>query len=168
MTTKQWLKSFVKTYEPGEPGLVIKRITSLLMEPDAFSLAVDLMSEPFLNTNFDYVIAPEADGFTFATAIALKFNKGMIGLKKYDPVYYSSRGNLNLFDIPEDSHPKAGDKLLLVDDVLATGDTIKGCLEALERFEVEVVGVSVFVEIMHRKGREALSGVKIYSVLEEE
>ena len=168
MTTKSWLRTFVKTFEPGEPGKVVKRITSLLMDPDAFSLAVDFMIEPFQDVDFDYVISPEADGFTFATAIALKLNKGFIGLKKYNNAFYSGHGNLNLFDVPEDSQPQPGDKLLLVDDVLARGDTINGCLDALKIFEVEVVGVTVFVEIMHRKGREALPGVEIHSVLQEE
>lgn len=162
----EWLRTFVKKVPAAQPGRTVKRMSTLLMNPEAFSLAVDYMCEPFLGTEIDVVAAPEADGFPFGALAAAKLGKGFLGLKKYGAVFCTGTPSENtMFRLPEDFVVLPGTKILLIDDVLAKGDTFLGCLDALRPFGAEIVGISVFLELRHRKGREKLPVVPIFSVI---
>ena len=154
-----------------KPGILFRDITPLLAEPAAFATAIDRLAEPWQAGGIDAVAAVEARGFLFAGPLAVKLGVGIIPVRKpgklpaetisyrYDLEYGSDTLEMHQGILA----PKA--RVLVVDDVLATGGTAEACVRLIESAGATVTGCSFLVELGGLGGRERLTGQRIESVL---
>ena len=154
-----------------EPGVVFKDITPLLADAEAFHTALDLMDGPFVDEGITRVVGIEARGFIFAAPIAIRLGAGFIPVRKpgklphdihhqeYDLEYGTDR-----IEVHSDA-VLPGDRVLIVDDVLATGGTGRAAIDLVHKMGADVVGFSVLVELDFLGGRQRLDGVRTHSVV---
>ena len=154
-----------------KPGILFRDITPLLAEPAAFATAIDRLAKPWQAGGIDAVAAVEARGFLFAGPLAVKLGVGIIPVRKpgklpaetisyrYDLEYGSDTLEMHRGILA----PKA--RVLVVDDVLATGGTAEACIRLIESAGATVTGCSFLVELGGLGGRERLTGQRIESVL---
>lgn len=147
-----------------EPGVVFKDITPLLAKPEAFLQAVDEMAEPFNDSGVDIVVGIESRGFLLAGSIAERIGSG-VGLvrkpgklpRKTVSVTYDLEYGTDTLEIHEDAFP-AGARVLIVDDVLATGGTLGASKTLIERAGGQVVGATMLMELTFLGGRVKFDG----------
>jgi adenine phosphoribosyltransferase len=154
-----------------KPGILFKDITPLLAEPAAFQEAIRLLQAHYQDQKIDAVAAAEARGFLFAAPLAMLMNKPLIPLRKpgklpyrtyslkYDLEYGSAELHVHIDGIA----PKA--RVLLVDDLLATGGTMKAGCQLVEKAGGVVMGCAFLVELPFLKGREQLQGYEAFSLI---
>lgn len=165
------LKDTIRAIEdyPKE-GVIFRDITTLLKDKDAFKKAVDDMAEK-IDPDVDKIIGIEARGFIFGAALAYKLNKGFIPVRKPGKLPWDKLSESYDLEYGEDSieiHEDAieeGEKIVIVDDLLATGGTSKACLKLVESLKGEVLSLVFLAELEDLKGREVLEGEKVYSVI---
>jgi len=153
------------------PGILFKDITPLLADPAGLALAVELMANPFRNAQVEMVVGAESRGFIFGTAIAQALSVGFVPVRK--PGKLPSRRITTTYELEygTDSleiHADAllrGQRVLMVDDLLATGGTMKACCELVERLGATIVGITVLIELADLRGRKQLGHHRIESVL---
>lgn len=148
-----------------KPGILFKDITPLLAEPRAFHIALDLMSEPFIDTGVNHIVAMEARGFIFGGAMAARLNCGFVPVRKpgklpaeVDEVSYSLEYGDSTLQMHKGSL-KPGDRVLVVDDLLATGGTAAATVSLVNRQGGDVVGFAFAVELDFIPGRAKLHEV---------
>ena len=154
-----------------KPGIVFKDITPLLADPEALRAAVTAMSEPFVDLGITKVVGIEARGFIFAAPVATRLGAGFVPIRKagklphqieyleYDLEYGTDR-----IEIHRDA-VAGSDKVLIVDDVLATGGTGAASVALVERLGAEVVAFVILVELEFLAGRDRLAGTDIHAVM---
>lgn len=154
-----------------EEGVVFKDITPVLGDPDAFRSLIDAMSAPFANQGITKVAGIEARGFTLATPVADRIGAGFIPLRKpgklpYETVKeeYELEYGIDALEVHTDAVFQ-GEKVLLVDDVIATGGTAQAAIKLLRNVGAEVVGFSVFIELVFLGGANRVDGVPINALL---
>jgi adenine phosphoribosyltransferase len=155
-----------------KPGVVFKDFTPLLADPGALALAVELMANPYRNMHVDLVVGAESRGFIFGIAIAQALSTGFIPVRKpgklprqVHAIDYALEYGTDRLEMHTDA-VKPGDRVLLVDDLLATGGTLVACRHLVEKAGGLVVGLTVLIELLALKGREKLGGpVDVHSVL---
>jgi adenine phosphoribosyltransferase len=167
-----WLREHVRDIADfPEPGVLFKDITPLLAAPDAYAATVDAVAAPFAGQEIDKVLGIEARGFVFAAPIAYRHGAGFVPVRKpgklpweIERQEYELEYGTNLLEIHRDAvHP--GERVLIVDDVLATGGTARAALHLAERLGGEVVGLTFFIELSFLQGRDRLAGHDVHSVL---
>lgn len=154
-------------------GIDFIDITTVLQDKDALSECMEAMEEKIKEFgDFELVVGPESRGFIFGTPIACALKKGFIPVRKKGKLPYKTISeNYQLeygFDVLE-MHQDAiekGQKVIIVDDLLATGGTTETIIKLVERLGGEVVGVVYFVELKALKGREKLKGYKVSSLVQ--
>ena len=153
-----------------EPGVVFKDIMPLLRSPEGFRAAVAALLED-APTDIDLVVGMEARGFLFAAPLALELGAGLVPVRKPGKLpgnvisqSYDLEYGTNTLTLPDDAI-KAGQRVLVVDDVLATGGTVGATAALLSRLGAELVHVAVLLELSFLNGREALQqhGVSRFS-----
>lgn len=154
-----------------EPGIMFRDITSVCQDPVGFKLAIDEMQKLVDDIEYDVVAGAESRGFIFGAPIAYNKDKSMVLIRKkgklpreviqetYDLEYGSAT-----IEIHKDAI-KPGQKVLLVDDLMATGGTIAAMIKLIERLGGEVVGVLCMMELAGLNGREKLKGYRVESAL---
>ena len=154
-----------------KPGVLFKDITPLLMDPSAFGYACAKLSAHYAKTPIDAIAAAEARGFLFAAPMALELRKPLIPLRKpgklpyrthsfrYDLEYGSAELHVHTDAIPP------GSRVLLVDDVLATGGTMAAACQLVEQAGGTVVGCAFLIELSFLKGRRLLAGRDSFSLI---
>jgi adenine phosphoribosyltransferase len=154
-----------------KPGILFYDITTLLKDPDAFKKAIDLMVEPYADDRIDVVVGMESRGFIFSAPMAYRLGAGLVPVRKLGKlpaetisVEYALEYGSNTLEIHRDAI-QPGQRVLIVDDLLATGGTVKGTIELAERLKGEVVGLAFLVELDFLKGRDRLEGRRIVSVI---
>ncbi len=154
-----------------EPGVVFKDITPVLADREAFAALVDALAEPFRDLGVDKVAGIEARGFTLATPVAERLGAGFIPVRKpgklpYETVRedYSLEYGTDSLEIHTDA-ARSGEKVLLVDDVIATGGTAAAAIRLLRKIGAEVVGFSVFIELSFLDGVKKLDGVPFHALV---
>ena len=154
-----------------EPGIVFKDITPLLSSPSAFAAAVDALAEPYVDDGVTQVVGIEARGFIFAAPIAFRIGAGFIPIRKagklpYDINHqeYELEYGTDRIEVHSDALHE-GDRVLIVDDVLATGGTGAASVDLVESLGADVVGFAVLVELGFLGGRRRMSGTDIHSVV---
>ncbi len=145
-----------------KPGIVFKDITPLLGDPEAFRAASNAMAEPFRGAGITRVAGAESRGFIFGAAIAAELGAGFIPIRKPGKLPWTTVGldyELEYGTDRVEIHADAAtpeDRVLLVDDLLATGGTLGGCARLLSGIKAEVAGVCVLIELGFLEGRARL------------
>lgn len=166
------LRQFIRDI-PDFPqkGVLFRDITPLLKNRDAFKEAINLMVEPFKNEKIDLVVGIEARGLILASPIAYNLNAGFVPIRKPGKLpwkterkEYELEYGMAILEVHLDSIQN-GDRVLIVDDVLATGGTAKAAAELVEKLGGVVVGFDFLIELVDLKGRDMLSKYPLYSIL---
>ena len=154
-----------------KPGINFYDITTLLKDPAAYKEAIDLMLGPFRGERIDIVVGMESRGFIFSAPMAYQLDAGLVPVRKLGKlpaetitVEYALEYGSNTLEIHRDAIA-AGQKVLIVDDLLATGGTVQGTIELVERLKGDVVGLGFLVELEFLKGRERLGNRRVTSVI---
>lgn len=154
-----------------EEGIIFRDVTSVLQDADGLRLAIDSMQELLKDVDFDVVVGAESRGFVFGTPIAYNLHKPFVLVRKkgklpcetiskeYDLEYGSA-----VIEMHKDSI-QPGQKVVLVDDLIATGGTIQAAAELVESLGGEVVKIIFLMELAGLKGREKLSKYNVASVI---
>ncbi|MEX2548056.1 MAG: adenine phosphoribosyltransferase [Chloroflexota bacterium] len=155
-----------------KPGILFYDITTLLKDAGAFKESIQLMLEPFRDKHVDLVVGMESRGFIFAAPMATELGAGFVPVRKLGKlpaetasVEYALEYGTNTLEIHKDAI-QPGQKVLIVDDLLATGGTVLGTIELVKTLKAEVVGLAFLVELLFLKGRERLSDYFIHSVIQ--
>ncbi|MFL5679972.1 MAG: adenine phosphoribosyltransferase, partial [Chloroflexota bacterium] len=150
-----------------KPGILFYDITTLLKDPAAYKQSIDLMLAPYKNERVDIVVGMESRGFIFSSPMAYQLDAGLVPVRKLGKlpaetitVEYALEYGSNTLEIHRDAI-EAGQRVLIVDDLLATGGTVKGTIELVERLKGEVVGLAFLVELEFLKGRDRLEGRQV-------
>ena len=166
------LKDYIRDV-PDWPkkGIMFRDITPLLGEPKAFRAAVEQMAADYVGTGIQYVAAAEARGFIFGAAIAAKLNAGFIPVRKKGKLPYKTESmtydleyGKNTVEVHKDALA-AGAKVLMVDDLLATGGTIEAACKLIERIGGRIEGVVFLVELTELHGIDKLAKYKVKSLI---
>jgi adenine phosphoribosyltransferase len=154
-----------------KPGIVFKDITPLLADPNAFSTAIDLIVVHFGRGSVDKVVGIEARGFILASPVAYHFGAGFVPVRKegklpYESVHeeYELEYGTATLEVHQDAFRPA-ERVLVVDDVLATGGTAKATANLVERTGAKVVGMAFLIELDFLKGRDRLGGYDLLSLI---
>ncbi|MFP6880655.1 MAG: adenine phosphoribosyltransferase [Roseibacillus sp.] len=154
-----------------KPGIVFKDITPILGNGDLFQTSIRLLAETAQGSHIDKVVGIDARGFIFAAAVADRLKAGFVPIRKKGKLPWMTKEEAYSLEYGEASveihqdavHP--GEKILLVDDLLATGGTAAAAVRLLDQLEAEIVSVSFLIELAFLNGREKLGGHKITSII---
>jgi adenine phosphoribosyltransferase len=154
-----------------KPGILFYDITTLLKDPEAFREVVDRMADQVGGKQIDIVVGMESRGFIFSAPLAYKIGAGFVPVRKLGKLpaetieveYQLEYGSATL-EIHRDAI-ESGQRVLIVDDLLATGGTVHGTIELVRRLGGEIVGLSFMVELSFLKGRDSLREFDINALL---
>jgi adenine phosphoribosyltransferase len=153
------------------PGIIFKDITPLLADAAGLALAVELMANPFRKSRVDLVVGAESRGFIFGTAIAQSLNAGFVPVRKPGKLPHERMAKTYALEYGKDTlemHADAlhGDhRVLMVDDLLATGGTMKACCDLVSDLGGQIIGISVLIELTALNGRERVAPHEVAAVL---
>ena len=157
-----------------EPGIIFRDITSVLQDADGLQLAIDSMIKLLDGVDFDVVAGTESRGFIFGVPIAYEMHKPFVPVRKKGKLpcetisqSYDLEYGQATIEMHKDSI-KPGQKVVIVDDLIATGGTVEACIKMIERLGGEVVKVIFLMELKGLKGRERLKGYDVASVISYE
>jgi adenine phosphoribosyltransferase len=155
-----------------KPGILFYDITTLLKDAPAYKEAIDLMLAPYAGEKIDVVVGMESRGFIFSAPMAYQLDAGLVVVRKLGKlpaetitVEYALEYGSNTLEIHRDAI-MPGQRVLIVDDLLATGGTVNGTIELVERLKGEVVGLAFLVELDFLNGRDRLEGRRVTSVVQ--
>ena len=145
-----------------EPGIIFRDVTSILQDADGLKLAIDSMQECLKDTDVDVIVGTESRGFIFGVPIAYNLHKPFVPVRKQGklPCEYGSA----TIEMHKDSI-KPGQKVAIIDDLIATGGTVEAAIKLVEELGGEVVKVVFLMELAGLKGREKLAGYDVASVI---
>ena len=154
-----------------EPGIIFRDVTSILQDADGLHLAIDLMQEKLDGLDFDVVAGTESRGFIFGVPIAYNLHKPFVPVRKKGKLpcetvskEYDLEYGTATIEMHKDSI-KPGQKVVLIDDLIATGGTIEAAAKLVEELGGEVVKIVFLMELAGLKGREKLAGYDVESVI---
>ncbi|MEO8509771.1 MAG: adenine phosphoribosyltransferase [Chloroflexota bacterium] len=154
-----------------KPGILFYDITTLLKEPEAFRAVIDQMAAQVGDAKVDIVVGMESRGFIFSAPLAYQLHAGFVPVRKLGKlpaetieVEYDLEYGTATLEIHKDAIEE-GQRVLIVDDLLATGGTVMGTIELVRRLGGEVAGLSFMVELTALRGRDKLGEFDIHSLL---
>jgi len=154
-----------------KPGIVFKDITPLLGHPQGLALAIEMLANPFRGRGVELVVGAESRGFIFGIAVAQALSCGFVPVRKPGKlphkklsVSYELEYGQDKVEIHADAI-KRGQKILMVDDLLATGGTMGACCKLVENLGGEIVGIAVLIELAFLSGVRLLERYDVHSVL---
>ena len=153
------------------PGILFRDITPLLRDPDALASSVEAMTAPWRGRGVDLVAAMEARGFVFGAAMALELGAGFVPVRKEGKLPWRTRSIDYALEYREDIlhvHEDAvqpGQKVLVVDDLIATGGTAAAVVDLVEQLGGDVLGAQFLVELSDLAGRKLLARREVHSVI---
>jgi adenine phosphoribosyltransferase len=155
-------------------GVMFRDITTLLQDPEAFRKTCDILYKRYKKLKIDKIVAIDARGFIFGAVLAYKLNIGFVPVRKAGKLphktiseSYTLEYGESVVEMHKDSIEK-GEKILVVDDLIATGGTISAATKLVERLEGEIVECVFVVELPELKGREMIKKYKIFTLTEFE
>lgn len=166
------LKAFIRDIPDfPKPGILFRDITPLLADGRSLEKAIELLAEPFMEAGIDIVAAVEARGFIFGSAVAKALGAGFVPIRKKGKlpfethsVSYGLEYGKDVVEVHTDA-VKPGARVLMVDDLLATGGTMVAACELVEKLGGEIAGLTFLIELADLKGRENLSQYDIHTVI---
>ncbi len=155
-----------------KPGILFRDITSLIENPEGFRAALDVLETKAKKFGpIDKIAAPEARGFVFGAPLADRLGAGLVLMRKKGKLpgktvsaEYQLEYGTDEIHIHEDSI-KPGDRVLVIDDLLATGGTVEGCCGLLEKQGAEIAAVGFIIELADLGGREKLAGRNVFALI---
>jgi adenine phosphoribosyltransferase len=153
------------------PGILFRDITPLLGHPEAFRRAVELLAERFEPESFDSVVAIESRGFVFAAPLAYRLGIPLVPVRKEGKLPFDTHSVTYALEYGSDAleiHVDAigeGSRVLIVDDLLATGGTAAATVRLIERSGASVAGLAFVIELTDLRGRDALAGYRVESLV---
>lgn len=164
-------KSIVNIIDFPKAGIIFRDITSLIQNKKAFKKAVDLLVSKYKGKKIDKVVGVEARGFIFGAAIAHKIGAGFVPVRKKGKLprktisaTYELEYGTDTLEIHEDAI-KPGEKILIIDDLLATGGTVKAVTGLINQLKGKIQGIGFVIELVDLKGREKLKDYPVYSLV---
>ena len=152
-------------------GILFRDITPLLLNPKAFAAAAEALCADFTEAGIEYVAAVEARGFIFGAAVAEKLGAGFVPIRKKgklpwqtESVSYDLEYGTDTLEVHSDA-VESGGKVLMVDDLLATGGTMAAACELIEKIGGKVAGIAFLIELAGLKGREKIADYKVASII---
>jgi adenine phosphoribosyltransferase len=167
------LKQYIRVVENfPEPGISFKDITTLLQDGQAYRYAIDQMKTYCKDKQADLVVGPEARGFVIGSALAYALGSGFVPVRKPGKLpgntikeSYALEYGKDTLEIHNDAI-KPGQKVVIADDLLATGGTISTTVRLIEKLGGDVVGILFLIELSHLNGREKLMGYDVHSLIQ--
>ncbi len=154
-----------------KPGILFRDITPLLAAPDAFAQCIDSMASYFRDRHVDVIVAAEARGFIFAAPIALALRAAFVPIRKPGKLPYATRAFQYELEYGTDTlemHVDGvgqGQRVLVVDDLLATGGTVDACCQLLRLCGAQIVGCVFAIELLGLKGASRLADYEVVSII---
>jgi adenine phosphoribosyltransferase len=173
MSGNKKVEDYVRTIPDfPEEGIMFRDITTVVQYAEGFQLAIDTMQDLVKDLGSDVIIGAESRGFVFGAPIAYNQHKPLVLVRKKGKLpgktisvdYTLEYGSVTTLEIHEDSI-KPGQKVLLIDDLLATGGTVRAMAQLVEKLGGEVAGILVLLELAGLNGRELLKDYKVYSAV---
>ena len=166
------LKKYIRTI-PDFPktGILFRDITTLLKDKKAFKGTVDALVQKYKNKKIDIVVAVEARGFILGGAIAHRLGAGFVPVRKIGKLPYKTNSVTYALEYGTDTlqmhHDafKPRDKVLIVDDLLATGGTVRAVTDLVKQLKGKIVGIAFLIELTDLKGRDKLKEYPVYSLI---
>ncbi|MBP6342427.1 MAG: adenine phosphoribosyltransferase [Candidatus Omnitrophica bacterium] len=157
-----------------QEGIIFKDISTLLQDKKAFKKSIDLLVKKYKKEKIDYVVGVESRGFIFGAPLAYALGVGFVPVRKKGKLPYKTKSityeleyGTDTLEIHEDAfRPKS--RILIVDDLLATGGTIKAVTDLLKGFKPKIVGVAFVVELKFLNGKNKLKDYPIHSLIQYE
>ena len=167
------LKSIIRTIPDfPKPGINFYDITPLLKDGRSLAYTIDTMADHFAGMNIDVVVSMEARGFLFGPAIAYKLGAGFAPVRKLGKLPWHTHQEEYALEYGTDTieiHQDAvlhGERVLIIDDVLATGGTAKAVTNLIQKMNGEIIGAAFMIELLALKGRDNLGSIPVYSLLQ--
>lgn len=167
------LKSFIRDIPDfPKPGIMFRDITPLLATPAAFKSAIDQLANQFANSKIDVIVAAEARGFIFAAPLAVALGAGFVPIRKpgklpfdthafhYDLEYGSDTLEMHVDGLKE------GQRVLVIDDLLATGGTVRACAQLVEKCGGTIVACAFAIELLALNGRKIIEPYEVFSLVQ--
>ena len=157
-----------------EPGVIFRDVTSILQDPDGLKLSIDLIQEKLQGIDFDVVVGTESRGFIFGVPVAYNLYKSFVPVRKKGKLpcdTVSMRYELEYGTAEIEMHKdsiKPGQRVVVIDDLIATGGTVEAAIKLIEDLGGQVVKVIFLMELAGLKGRERLKGYDVESVIRYE
>jgi adenine phosphoribosyltransferase len=167
------LKGIIRTIPDfPKPGINFYDITPLLKDGRSLAYTIDTISDHFTGMNIDVVVSMEARGFLFGPAIAYKIGAGFAPVRKPGKLpwdthreEYALEYGTDTIEIHQDAISQ-GQRVLIIDDVLATGGTAKAVTKLIQKMNGKIIGAAFVIELLALKGRKNLGSVPVYSLLQ--
>jgi len=157
-----------------EEGIIFRDVTSVLQDKDSLKMSIDQMQEHLKDVDFDLVVGPESRGFIFGVPIAYNMNKGFVPVRKKGKLpcetvemAYDLEYGQAIIEMHQDAI-KPGQKVVIIDDLIATGGTIEAIIKLIEQLGGEVVKIVFLMELEGLKGREKLNGYDVEAIIKYE
>lgn len=157
-----------------KPGILFRDITPLLQHPAGLSLAVEYLTQPYRDKHIDIIVGAESRGFIFGTAVARNLSAGFVPVRKpgklpadKESLTYALEYGTDTLEIHKDAI-RPGQRVVMIDDLLATGGTMRACCDLVERLGGEIFGIAVLIELLGLEGRRKLDKWNLHSVLQYE
>ena len=166
------LEDFIRDVQDfPQQGVLFKDITPLLQDGSAFHASIDRLAAHYAGAGIQTVVGVESRGFIFGAPLAYQLNCGFIPVRKFGKlpnetvsVEYALEYGTNVVEMHKDA-VKPGERVLIVDDLLATGGTVSAAMELVEKLGGHIAGIAFLVELTFLKGREHLKGHDVFALI---
>ena len=154
-----------------KPGILFRDVTTLIQNKEAFKKSIDLLAKKYKGKGFNKVVGVEARGFIFGAAVAHKIGAGFVPVRKKGKLPYKTISTTYELEYGTDTleiHQDAiisGEKILIIDDLLATGGTVKAVIELVNQLGGKVAGIGFVIELVDLKGKDKFPEYPVYSLV---
>jgi adenine phosphoribosyltransferase len=154
-----------------KPGILFRDVTTLIQDKAAFKKTVDLLAKKYKNLKIDKVVGVEARGFIFGASLAYKIGAGFVPVRKKGKLPHETISTTYELEYGTDTleiHKDAvtpGEKVLIIDDLLATGGTVKAVVDLVRQLQGKIVGIGFVIELVDLHGRDKLKECPLFSLI---
>ncbi|MDD5492396.1 MAG: adenine phosphoribosyltransferase [bacterium] len=152
-------------------GIIFKDITPLIGDPQVFKTVINLLAKKYKNKKVDKIMCVESRGFIFASALSYKLGIGIVPVRKPGKLPYKTIKETYALEYGTDTLEmhvdafKKGDRVIIIDDLLATGGTVEACTRLVKKLGGKVAGIGFVIELGFLHGRDKLKGFDIFSII---